>query len=30
MFCFVEHFFFLIPVEFIVSQDNCESRDIYL
>ena len=29
MFCFVEHF--LIPIEFfIVSQDNCESRDIYL
>ena len=25
MFCFVEHFFF-IPVEFIVSQDACESR----
>ena len=24
MFCFVEHFF--IPVEFIVSQDACESR----
>ena len=30
MFCFVEHFYFMVEIVFIVSQDACESRDIYL